>query len=71
MEKISGKLSIFTFYLCSTWEKGKQQRAVESYNMQCCQTCGFLRKPADFENFPHKSVDFLRILHFCGFFADI
>ncbi len=30
-------------------------------DFQCCQTCGFLRKPANFENFPPKSADFLRI----------
>ncbi len=29
---------------------------------QCCQTYGFLRKSADFEDFPHKSADFLQII---------
>ncbi len=28
-------------------------------DVQCCQTSRFLLKPAKFENFPHKSVDFV------------
>ncbi len=37
------------------------------YTQQCCQTYGFLRKPADFENFPHKSADFAFLRIFDNF----